>query len=890
MMRTVNPAIFLLLAASLGASVPVTAASAGGDAAALQAFATEAGKLVKAQAEARALARARKAAEKADEEGEASADAAAADAEAAVAEAMAMLEDELSMEDAGAIELEEDEPVDPLGDEALARWKGDIGSYKYGKAPRLQVLTGILNEALPEGGIPLAAERVAERFGLTPDHSARLVRLWILADHYEYEWVENAEQARELVRSDLAALVRETGHDTLVVQAAGTILETFDECQTGQASELLASSPDPVRTAWDLASATYCVEHFGAFVDVAPDKAMPALYAMGEYGHIDFAARLPLSGWFISDAALERVAEADRTRLARALRRDYLANLLKAGAREEALEFFASLDPGEQAGIFESDAKKWAATIDGLAIMVETDEPDTGLALGMATAFYLAGETDEAARLLAMPLLASPTDQAARCMGERGTDDCRRVGSHAKLALLLRHLIETPGDDPYPVAEAYFSGHGFVSADGTLAELPCLAFAEDRFGDICTKSKTIARYSLVDHQASYKAEDFAAVVATIERAQLPGWPAVKTLHDELLSARLAQTKEYASDSHDGRASIDPVYPRFAEKALGEEFVSPAVGEAAGGDEDEDREWPSAWAELPRGFWPVRWEDSGEHVTAVSLSPWFDRNGEISPGGYWIHLSEDGGRSWSAPLYTGLAQHWPYVVRSQSLLPMRLGDTIQLEVEVQELDTASITYPPVGLRTRREQSGLYLEIPLARLRADSDSDGLSDLAEEHLLLDRKGSERPFALGSDGDGSCTAAPGRLTLAKLAILEAIFQVKARPVYEPVNPDPESLVNGVIAPSASTESAPLFLSGSPSDFACIATLAPVFVYTPEQVVELQRRSPDFRTVELPPIVFDRARMRGFVEWSAGWTGGTLVLTWNGSDWDVETTSQWIT
>jgi hypothetical protein len=61
----------------------------------------------------------------------------------------------------------------------------------------------------------------------------------------------------------------------------------------------------------------------------------------------------------------------------------------------------------------------------------------------------------------------------------------------------------------------------------------------------------------------------------------------------------------------------------------------------------------------------------------------------------------------------------------------------------ELDTSSITFPPIGLRAKREQEGL-LQIPFADLERDSDAKGLTDLAEERLVTD------PLNPDTDGDG--------------------------------------------------------------------------------------------------------------------------------------------
>jgi len=174
------------------------------------------------------------------------------------------------------------------------------------------------------------------------------------------------------------------------------------------------------------------------------------------------------------------------------------------------------------------------------------------------------------------------------------------------------------------------------------------------------------------------------------------------------------------------------------------------------------------------------------AVAVSLSTRFDPNGEVNAGGYWVHLSNDGGKRWGPPLYTGLAERFPYIVPAKSRLPLIAGDRIRLEVEESLIDTATIFYPPVGLHVRRKRSGIYLDLPIADLKRDSDGDGLTDIAARHLLLDQPASgATPFVVGRDRD--CTA-PSAEALARLAILKKVFEVEARAVIEP--PDKTTLI----------------------------------------------------------------------------------------------------
>jgi hypothetical protein len=68
------------------------------------------------------------------------------------------------------------------------------------------------------------------------------------------------------------------------------------------------------------------------------------------------------------------------------------------------------------------------------------------------------------------------------------------------------------------------------------------------------------------------------------------------------------------------------------------------------------------------------------------------------------------------------------------------------------------------------------------------------------------------------------------------------------------------------------------------------MIVYGDADLPELQRFRPDFHAIEVPRIVFNRAHDRGYVQWSAGWAGGTFRLRLVDGRWVFDSISEWVT
>ena len=290
--------------------------------------------------------------------------------------------------------------------------------------------------------------------------------------------------------------------------------------------------------------------------------------------------------------------------------------------------------------------------------------------------------------------------------------------------------------------------------------------------------------------------------------------------------------------------------------------------------------------LPEGFEVVRAERDDNHVIAVSISRAADPGGSVIPGGYWLMQSKNGGRTWQTPLYLGFQKFQPYVVLSAGRLPMLHGDELRLEVDVEELDPESITFPPIMLRARRQARDLYITLPLSALRRDSDHDGFTDFLEARLHTN------PRKRDTDGDGisdrrddfphvSARGKPHALApividlLDRLADHEETDDDESRQDRRRANPDSFLFT---------------FIEGDPDMFRGLHFDGHVIVLSDAQVRESASRFGPMFPFSFPDILLAPDGKRALVHWNAGWVGGTYRYEKVDDEWVAEEVDDWIT
>jgi hypothetical protein len=260
--------------------------------------------------------------------------------------------------------------------------------------------------------------------------------------------------------------------------------------------------------------------------------------------------------------------------------------------------------------------------------------------------------------------------------------------------------------------------------------------------------------------------------------------------------------------------------------------------------------------------------------AVSLIEDVDPRGEVSSGGYWIHLGHDGGRTWRGPFYLGFAHRYPYVVQAASNVPAFAGGTVNIEVVRSDVDESTITFPPVGLPAVNVEKDLYLAVDLQAVERDTDRDGLTDLLEEKLALD------PRAADTDADG---LADGQdpLPLQPRLASESSDLARLLAAALPALLEGEEGLRGP-APT-------LFVTGAGAGLSHAAGVRAV-TFSPRAFEEYTKKFGATFPLAMPDVAFDSDRRRALLRYHFMWRGGVLKAEREGGVWVVEEVRGWIT
>jgi hypothetical protein len=350
----------------------------------------------------------------------------------------------------------------------------------------------------------------------------------------------------------------------------------------------------------------------------------------------------------------------------------------------------------------------------------------------------------------------------------------------------------------------------------------------------------------------------------------------------------------SSDAIQARLAAPRLVP-FEEKPLPESLAEPVAESTIEPEEESDcseTERIAGTMSIPSGWFPIRLERAGDEVAGIALSTDLDPMGEVGLGAYWVLHSDDGGLSWDPPLYTGLRENAPYAVRRSSKLPLLHGDRIQIAVDIREIDPDSISFPPVGLRVKREVHGLYLDVPWEALRRDSDLDGVTDLVEERMATDPRSADTDSDGIIDGDDALPLVPLTAGVSRPAeVLAAIlggFRAGSGALVVGL-PSTEAERSACVARASAVADSTLFVVGDRQVLAPLDLHRRVVVLSPDELEAYSKKFGMTLASDFQLMIVRRDGLKALVVLNSGWKEDVLELTKTKDGWKVRVVGGWI-
>jgi hypothetical protein len=745
----------------------------------------------------------------------------------------------------------------------------DNKPYLYeSDAPSQQILRELVAN-LPRPGFDAAVDAVTRQHRIDR-RAAELLAELAMAEYSTP--VEERSQAGARLHSLMEQALAVEPDDPFVWRTVREKLTEREECDSGDFVARYFARPGAAREF--LAEMDYCRDWILYFAAHGPMSPL-AYTQLGEYLEYE-PAPLALAASARSLGVIQEVTAPDSPESLYA-RRVHWLRLADAGLSDELVRagdalpvqvLRATLDPKRSQDI----------TLDGASVAKR--EASQGLARELRVQWILAladaQRRTEAQAWFDAFGLTRPIRQARRDSPERRVF----VGENAdETEFAYQVLAPVDTSDPFDL----FIGNGEVGLYWTTGKRTPIA----------------QRASML----FFAARDYADIAAGIRNAlcrdphgrgevsadELP--PDMRELATEY-SAKIETARLRLSGCPERRNATPSTQARghsYVEKALPEQLRTPLRDDEG---EDENIQAPGL-----EGVHLVRFDDSGDVWAAISVSGDVDPTGEIGNGGYWLHISEDQGATWQPPLYLGLQEMQPYVVRRASKLPITNGAMLQLEVHVRELDERSITLPPVDLRVRRSADDVYIERPLAELRRDSDGDGIPDVLEHKIRTD------PLRADTDGDGlddgidplpqvSVREPPHPDAAVITQLIQHVLGYDAAAIRIGLSQDAgiEKELKRLVSGERARPARVLFVRADKALFTGMLLPGHIAILDEEDLDYLDANYGIHYPVEFPNVWFNKEHTKGVVHWSARWTGGTLKFTKSGSKWKSEAVSQWIT
>ncbi|MBP6012651.1 MAG: hypothetical protein KBA31_10520 [Alphaproteobacteria bacterium] len=732
-----------------------------------------------------------------------------------------------------------------------------------------------------------AAEKLAPEFGLTVAHAEQLIVAWVRWMHAEHAIAPPSYQrpASGNVAAVLYELVRKSSFDPRVIKLAAPIVENLDGCTAATLDRLTSGATRKGEAVWAAANASeYCAEWWIALNKLQPMNDAVLWGTVRAVGRLRPSAALSILEHLERTTANAQLMAVQAKVFKTSLSQHYLQALFDAGLVREAADYFLGLPESIRRALLDEETPEVVVKLGGHDVALNENADiltfsymqRPAFRLEISAVLYLSGRIDEARAIFKTVLPPGSKRAFQRCghlIGKPRETVCVDDATGGPIRWrLLEFALEKPQEDPYELVESEYGSATGADALGTglwhlvslrrLVEYrtPVAEFASRWDGDrvLGIDNMPVSDLLAATFEPSLvaRAKEIARSIALV-RKQFP--PAA----------------DRGGTRRGDRSLRDAERPsRFRQVELPEDCPAPKV--------DPNWKAPTVPATINRiseieQFWRV--ESAGSLVVVVGQMWSGGIWEEEGLGGVWIHISQDGGRTWEMPLYTDLEFNERFMVSAGSCVSRLDGDHLILESWLEPFGSAGQQAKAPGSVDAR----LAIDIPLSTLKRDSDRDGLTDIVEEALRLN------PRNRDSDSDGIADGEDSFPNLGNEAANE-IAGPMATVLSGVVNGAGQPHKPAMIAAKAGTEivplrfkERPLILFADPRIFGGISADRMVLVFAAQDLRRLAWRRSRISGTQFKEPVLNRARNRGYVKFDNGLTGGTFAWRREGAGWKVE-------
>lgn len=181
--------------------------------------------------------------------------------------------------------------VAPLTRVELREFREDSGTYRsYPSQPITAWEQEFRRELVGGASVYAAAGRLAPRYGLAPLQMRNLAQLWLTVKLRRYR-PDRDEATNAELRRRLLGVLAESPRTALVLQAVAESLGGLRECNDSDFQAMIAGSGDPAADAWTIADVAPCGLNYLRAAATAPNRAMPALIRLADYGSLKLGTR-----------------------------------------------------------------------------------------------------------------------------------------------------------------------------------------------------------------------------------------------------------------------------------------------------------------------------------------------------------------------------------------------------------------------------------------------------------------------------------------------------------------------------------------------------------------------------------------------------------------------